>query len=56
MKSLFAAAIAAVTESSAYLQDAESVLVIVCGGVTTTSGRLHELLQHFEVRPDGALD
>ncbi len=50
------AAIAAVTESSAYLQDAESVLVIVCGGVTTTSGRLHELLQHFEVRPDGALD
>lgn len=39
------AAIAAATRSSVHLADVESVLIIVCGGVTMTADRLGELLQ-----------
>ena len=38
------AALAAITESSKQLQSAESVLVIVCGGVTMTDVQLRRLL------------
>lgn len=38
------AALAAITESSKHLQSAESVLVIVCGGVTMTDVQLRGLL------------
>ena len=39
------AAIAAATRSSVHLADVDSVLIIVCGGVTMTADRLGELLQ-----------
>ena len=38
------AALAAVTESSKHLQSAESILVIVCGGVTMTDVQMRQLL------------
>ena len=38
------AALAAITESSKHLQSAESVLIIVCGGVTMTDVQLRGLL------------
>ena len=42
------AALAAVTESSQHLRAAESVLVIVCGGVTTTDVQLRQLLNRVQ--------
>lgn len=41
------AALAAVTDASTHLQSVESVLVIVCGGVTMTDMQLRKLLREY---------